>query len=154
MRRLARLLALIVTLGLVPHAEALAQSPVSSYVIDAVAQPAPPETTFLKLGTHTSPSGHTISANSRYLLRDGKPWLPVMGEFHYSRYPESEWEKELLKLKAGGVQIVAKFKTPQEWCDWYGVQVVDGHAIVFKGVRDDFTGACRPSALDIGAFQH
>lgn len=22
-----------------------------------------------------------------FLLRDGRPWLPVMGEFHYSRYP-------------------------------------------------------------------
>ncbi|HEY0304173.1 MAG TPA: beta-galactosidase [Longimicrobiales bacterium] len=42
-------------------------------------------------------------------MRDGRPWLPVMGEFHYSRYPESEWEKELLKMKAGGVDIVASY---------------------------------------------
>lgn len=79
------------------------------YVIDATPQPSPPETTFLKLGTRTSPNGHTIAANSRYLLRDGTPWLPVMGEFHYSRYPESEWEQELLKMKAGGVEIIASY---------------------------------------------
>ena len=28
-----------------------------------------------------SPGGHTLSANSRYLLRDGQPWFPIMGEF-------------------------------------------------------------------------
>jgi hypothetical protein len=32
-----------------------------------------------------------------------------MGEFHYSRYPESEWESEILKMKAGGVQIVSTY---------------------------------------------
>ena len=57
----------------------------------------------------TSPSGHTIAINNLYLLRDGQPWLPVMGEFHYSRYPEKYWEEELLKMKAGGIQIVATY---------------------------------------------
>jgi len=36
--------------------------------------------------------------NSRYLLKDGRPWLPVMGEFHFSRYPAELWEEELLKV--------------------------------------------------------
>jgi hypothetical protein len=57
----------------------------------------------------TSPSGHTIAVNNRYLTLDGKPWLPVMGEFHYSRYPEQYWEEQLLKMKAGGVQIVSTY---------------------------------------------
>jgi beta-galactosidase len=56
-----------------------------------------------------SPAGHAIEANSQYLTLDGKPWLPVMGEFHFSRYPEPYWEEELLKMKAGGVQIVATY---------------------------------------------
>jgi hypothetical protein len=60
-------------------------------------------------GTATNPSGRTIGVNSRYLWLDGKPWLPVMGEFHYSRVPESEWETELLKMKAAGVQIVSTY---------------------------------------------
>ncbi|MGC1659337.1 MAG: beta-galactosidase [Candidatus Acidiferrales bacterium] len=37
------------------------------------------------------------------------PWLPVMGEFHFSRYPEAYWEEEILKMKAGGVQIVSTY---------------------------------------------
>src|SRR5688572_32288011 len=70
--------------------------------IDASAPVPAPQTGHLKLGTNTSPSGQTIGANSQYLTRDSKPWLPIMGEFHYSRYPEELWEKELLKMKAGG----------------------------------------------------
>ncbi len=60
-------------------------------------------------GTATSPSGSVIGVNSRYLTLDGKPWLPVMGEFHFSRYPRSQWEEEVLKMKAGGVNIVATY---------------------------------------------
>jgi hypothetical protein len=32
-----------------------------------------------------------------------------MGEFHYSRYPEKYWKEALLKIKAGGVQIVSTY---------------------------------------------
>ena len=27
-----------------------------------------------------------------YLTKDGEPWFPVMGEFHFSRYPEKYWK--------------------------------------------------------------
>lgn len=60
-------------------------------------------------GSAKSPSGQTLAVNSRYLLRDGKPWLPVVGEFHYSRYPEAGWEEEILKMKAAGVDIIATY---------------------------------------------
>ena len=56
-----------------------------------------------------SPSGSLIGINDRYLTLDGKPWLPVMGEFHFSRYPQSQWESEILKMKAAGVDIVATY---------------------------------------------
>jgi beta-galactosidase len=56
-----------------------------------------------------SPSGDMLAVNSRYLLRNGKPWFPVMGEFQFSRYPETEWENEILKMKAGGVQIISTY---------------------------------------------
>ena len=36
-------------------------------------------------GSAKSPSGGVIGVDSRYLTRNGKPWLPVMGEFHFSR---------------------------------------------------------------------
>ncbi|QTH41311.1 beta-galactosidase [Cohnella sp. LGH] len=57
----------------------------------------------------SNPKGDSIRANSRYLERDGKPWLPVMGEFHFSRFPNEQWEEELLKMKAGGIQVVATY---------------------------------------------
>jgi beta-galactosidase len=60
-------------------------------------------------GTSVSPSHHVIALNSVYLTMDGKPWLPVMGEFHFSRVPQAEWEEEILKMKAAGVQIVAAY---------------------------------------------
>ncbi|WP_246083844.1 beta-galactosidase [Nonomuraea diastatica] len=47
--------------------------------------------------------------NSRYLSRAGKPWFPIMGEFHYARYPAAEWREELLKVRAGGVTVVATY---------------------------------------------
>lgn len=115
--------ALIVLIGLsmsatIAHAQTL--------TIDATAPAAPVETGFLKHGANVSPTGKTIGATSRYLLRDGKPWLPVMGEFHFSRYPETEWEDEILKMKAGGVQIVASYviwihhEEEQGKYDWSG----------------------------------
>ena len=56
-----------------------------------------------------APNGDTVSVNSRYFVRNGKPWYPIMGEFHFSRYAAEEWERELLKMKAGGIDIVATY---------------------------------------------
>jgi beta-galactosidase GanA len=56
-----------------------------------------------------SPDGHVLSANSRYLVLDGTAWFPVTAEFHFSRYPEAHWEEEILKMKAGGVQIISTY---------------------------------------------
>jgi hypothetical protein len=60
-------------------------------------------------GFAKTPAGSVLAVNSRYLMRDGKPWLPVMGEFHFTRYPHDKWEEELLKMKAAGVDIVATY---------------------------------------------
>ncbi|MCX6913533.1 MAG: beta-galactosidase [Verrucomicrobia bacterium] len=63
----------------------------------------------LGLGQTNAPGGRTVGADSQCLYRDGKPWIPVMGEFHYSRYPREEWRDALLKMKAGGINIVATY---------------------------------------------
>lgn len=68
----------------------------------------PPVTGYLKMGGK-NPQGIEINANSRYLTMDGKPWFPVMGEFHYFRYPHQEWENELLKMKADGITVVSTY---------------------------------------------
>ncbi|MFA6856854.1 MAG: beta-galactosidase [Treponema sp.] len=46
---------------------------------------------------------------SKYLTKNGEPWFPVMGEIHYSRCPSSSWKDELLKMKAGGINIVSTY---------------------------------------------
>ena len=60
-------------------------------------------------GAAVSPSGRTLGLNNRYLTLDGKPWLPVSAEFHFSRYPEAQWEDEILKMKAAGVNVVSTY---------------------------------------------
>ncbi|HEY0864569.1 MAG TPA: beta-galactosidase [Lacunisphaera sp.] len=61
------------------------------------------------MGTATNPAGSTLSLDRHSLRLDGQPWTPVMGEFHYTRYPENEWLAELRKMKAGGIDIVATY---------------------------------------------
>ena len=75
-----------------------------------------------------SPDGHVLGLNAEYLTLDGKPWLPVMGEMHYSRVPEAEWEEEILKMKSAGVEIVAAYiiwihheEVEGEW-EWSGTE--------------------------------
>ncbi len=51
----------------------------------------------------------SYSYNSDFLLKNGKPWFPVMGELHYSRYPKKLWPEALAKMKAGGVTIVSSY---------------------------------------------
>lgn len=86
-------------------AESNAQTPI---VIDASVASKTPQPIPFPVGAK-SPSGHVISANRRYLTLDNKPWFPVMGEFHYSRYPETEWETELLKMKAAGINVISTY---------------------------------------------
>ena len=83
-----------------------AQGPVE---IDAssAASPAGPST--YRLGSATSPDGTVIGMNRSFITVGGKPWIPVMGEFHYNRMPANEWKEEILKMKAAGVQVVATY---------------------------------------------
>jgi beta-galactosidase len=76
--------------------------------VDAAKPPAVPVAMALDASSK-SPDGHEFSLNSRYLTLDGKPWFAVMGEFHYARYPAEDWEREILKMKAGGIQIVSAY---------------------------------------------
>ena len=61
------------------------------------------------MGISNNGKGNTITFNSLSMLCDGKPVLPVMGEFHFSRYPDADWRKELLKMRAGGIFIVSTY---------------------------------------------
>lgn len=91
-------------------------------------------------GSATSPTGATLGLNNRYLTLNGKPWLPVMGEFHFSRYPRAQWQEELLKMKAAGVNIVATYviwihhEEIKGQFDWSGQR--DLHAFAELCARD------------------
>ena len=80
----------------------------STIVMRIPADRAVAERGFLRLGQHAHPT-RRLEVNSRWLELDGAPWMPVMGEFHFTRCPESEWRTELQKMAAGGVDIVASY---------------------------------------------
>ena len=60
-----------------------------------------------KFGTATNPKGQSVTVDSKSLLIDGNRVLPVMGEIHYTRVPRHDWRREILKMKAGGIDIVS-----------------------------------------------
>jgi beta-galactosidase len=97
--------------------------------IDASAPAADAVTGHLQLGAAKTPKGSVLGANNRYLTLDGQPWMPVMGEFHYTRSPAATWEAELAKMKAAGVTVVATYVI------WNHHEPRDG-AFDWKGNRD------------------
>jgi beta-galactosidase len=104
MNRKLTLIRVLVMLGL----PAVAAAATNVYTVTVTA-PAPATSEGFKMGTSRHPDGSTLTLDSNSLLFNGKPFTPVMGEFHFSRYPDNEWREELLKMKAGGVDIVATY---------------------------------------------
>jgi len=94
--------------------------------VDASAPVPAPLEGVLHLGSAVAPHGATLGANSRFLTLDGHPWLPVMGEFHYSRSPAASWAAELRKMKAAGITVVSTYviwnhhEAQQGHFDWQG----------------------------------
>lgn len=78
------------------------------YNLNAPAQEKTIYTGHLKLGG-TSPDGGRIEVNSYYMSQNGIPTIPVMGEFHYCRYPREQWEEAILKMKAGGLTVIPTY---------------------------------------------
>ena len=50
-----------------------------------------------------------VKWDAHSLIVDGKRVVPAMGEVHYSRIPDDEWESEVKKMKEGGVTIIATY---------------------------------------------
>ena len=97
--------------------------------------------------------GEEITLNSKYLIRNGKPWIPVMGEIHFSRLNRSDWRTELLKMKAGGISVVSTYLF------WIYHEEEEG-VFDFTGDRDirAFLEVCRDTGLEavirIGPWAH
>ncbi|HEY2761116.1 MAG TPA: beta-galactosidase [Pirellulales bacterium] len=106
----------------------------------------------LQLGGKNS-LGDSIEFNNRYMLRNGQAVLPVIGEFHYIRTPPDDWDRELKKMRAGGVNIVSTYVF------WNCHEEVEGQ-FDWTGQRDlrKFIERCAENGLDaivrIGPFDH
>ena len=110
------------------------------------------ETKLLPMGG-TDSQGNLWQVDNLSFLKNGKRFLPVMGEFHFSRYEPEDWEEELLKMKAGGVSIVATYvfwihheERKGEW-DFTGCRNLRGFLEACK--RTDM-----PVRLRIGPWAH
>jgi hypothetical protein len=104
-------------------------------------------------GTKTNPQGVTFEVDSRGFIVGGKHILPVMGEIHYSRVPATEWRRELQKMRAGGITIIATY------CFWIHHEAEEGRWD-WSGNKDlrQFLQVCKeenmPVVLRIGPFCH
>ena len=56
-----------------------------------------------------NPNGEKIDVTSLYFMRNEKPWIGVMGEYHFVRDSRDNWYRELCKMKAGGITVVATY---------------------------------------------
>ena len=122
------------------------------YELTAPATPKVIKCDHLRMGG-TSPTGGSITVNNFYMSIDGRPVIPVMGEFHYSRYPREQWEEEILKMKAGGVTVLPTYVF------WSLHEEVEGQ-FRWDGQRDlrYFLQLCKkhqmPVIIRIGPFCH
>ncbi len=73
-----------------------------------VSAPAPVRVAPLEMGDDDDVRPR-IQLTTRYVTVDGTPWIPVMGEYHFSRDLPERWETELRKMKSGGINVVATY---------------------------------------------
>lgn len=94
-----------------------------------------------------------IHWDSKSLFINGHRVVPVMGEIHYSRIPDQEWETELLKMKEGGVNIIATYIL------WNHIEEIEGQ-LDWSGQRNlrKFLELCKkhdlPVIVRIGPWCH
>lgn len=110
------------------------------------------ETDYLDLGG-TALDGGSISVNSYYMELNKSPFIPIMGEIHYARIPNEQWEEEILKVKSGGVNVICTYVF------WNIHEETEG-AFDWKGDKDlrKFISLCQKHAMKtivrIGPFCH
>lgn len=122
------------------------------HILDLRQEARPITRSHLRLGG-SSPSGETFAFTNYYMTSNGQPIIPVMGEFHFSRFPRQYWAEELRKMQAGGVTIVASYVF------WIHIEEEEG-VFDWSGNNDlrAFLETCRalrmPALLRIGPFDH
>lgn len=82
---------------------------IAEYTIDASSLSVRFSETSFRGGTNRNGSGDEKSLNTFHYLKNSAPWLPAMGEMHFSRYPCKYWEESIRKMKAAGIRIVSTY---------------------------------------------
>lgn len=100
-----------------------------------------------------SESGEEISFTNYYMCKNGSPFFGISGEFHYSRMSDDRWEDELIKMKMGGINVVATYVF------WIHHEEEEGN-FRFDGRRNlrKFVELCKKHGLyvilRVGPFDH
>ena len=95
----------------------------------------------------------TVIWDRQSLIIGGHRVTPVMGEIHYSRLPEAEWQSAVRKMKDGGVTIIATYifwnhiEERENQFDWSGQRNLRHFLEVCKA--EDI-----PVVLRLGPFCH
>ena len=117
--------------------------------IEMNANPLPIEKGSFKYGNIES----RYSVNTLYFTKDGKPFLPIAGELHFSRVPNESWKRELLKMKDCGLNVVSTYV-------FWNFHEEEKGKFDFSGDNDiaRFLSICReidmPCILRIGPWDH
>ena len=97
--------------------------------------------------------GKPVTWDSKSLIIDGHRVCPVMGEIHYSRVPANEWQREVRKMREGGVTIIATYVFWSHIEEQEGIFRWDGQ----RNLRR-FLEVCKaeqiPVVLRLGPFCH
>ena len=128
-----------------PSSQPLALGPINETAV--------PPPAIIPMGSSVNPAGDAINVDNCSLLLRGKRWLPTSGEYHYTRGSVEMWRDELLKMKSGGIDIVATY------IFWIHHEEVEGDWD-WSGCRDlkRFVALCQEhglySYLRIGPWAH
>ena len=97
--------------------------------------------------------GHTIGFTTHYMAYDGTPFFLVSGEMHFCRVQPDQWEDSIVKMKAGGINVLSTYVF------WIVHEETQG-VFRFDGFRDlrKFLSLCKKHniwvILRIGPFAH
>ena len=104
-------------------------------------------------GSSTPAFGIPVTWDAQSLMFNGHRVCPVMGEIHYSRVPEDEWQHEIRKMREGGVTMIATYIFWSHIEEQKGIFRWDGQ----RNLRQ-FLEVCRqeqmPVVLRLGPFCH
>ena len=123
------------------------------YAIDLKGYKASPVYSLGEDFSGSTSTGCRLSANNFYFEKDGRPFYPVSGEFHYSRMDDRRWEDELIKMRMGGVNVVSTYLF------WNHIEEEEG-TFDFTGQRNlrKFVELCGKHGLyvilRVGPFDH